>query len=591
MIWPFGVTYPQCRVTDVEGKTFDYILVGGGTAGCAVASRLSEDPHVSVLLICNGKIEDSWIHSIPIVGNARENRGADIDTIHSEPDEQWDGVKVRCFTSRSLGGASNLNGLMYTRGPPSNYNQWAALGNDQWSFEKCEPYFKKLENASSQPGASYRGHNGPIHLRQDPPVTSIDAYIQQAARDMDLPVRNDMNNPKAPPEGLYTIEHMIDQSGYRHSAVAAYLPKSLVIQRQNRLTICSGGIATRLRFSEDGSEAEGVYVLDHLNKKSGKECLVHARREVIICCGSLFTPQLLIGIGPKQHLEDLKIPLIRNLPGVGANLHDHVSFGISFQVRFSDSYLCLQNPLVAIWMLFLFVFYRIGILSTCGGRLCAFVQSKNIDDSTMRVKSCESGTDPSLPENLPDVEVLFVNAAHNPEIWKGYCAFLATLVQPCSRGRIELASSDPLALPRFHFQHFKDPRDMVVARKAARFAMNYVDTFRKTKYPYSSAWHLAPGVTKGTGEGSWRDVTDDQIDDYLKRQTVNFYHPTSTCRMALEGDGGVVGQDMKVHGVKNLRIADASVFPTNTSAHPVAAVYMVAERCADFVKSGWAEKA
>ncbi|KAF4811633.1 L-sorbose 1-dehydrogenase [Colletotrichum tropicale] len=224
-------------VADVAGKSCDYIIVGGGTAACVIASRLSEDPNVSVLVISKGKVKDDWLNSMPIVGNARENYGSDIDTIPSEPDEQWSGVPVRYFASQALGGASIHNGLQYTRGPPANYNHWATLGNNQWSFEKCEPYFKKLENASSQPRAPYRGHNGPIHIRQDPSLNSVDKYIEEAAKDMNLPVRNDINNPNAPPEALFEIEHMITKTGHRNSAQVGYLPKSLVLERQETLTI------------------------------------------------------------------------------------------------------------------------------------------------------------------------------------------------------------------------------------------------------------------------------------------------------------------------------------------------------------------
>ncbi|KAI8298706.1 hypothetical protein K4K59_002630 [Colletotrichum sp. SAR11_240] len=593
MFWPFISRYPERRVADVAGKSYDYIIVGGGTAACVIASRLSEDPNVSVLVISKGKVKDDWLNSMPIVGNARENYGSDIDTIPSEPDEQWSGVPVRYFASQALGGASIHNGLQYTRGPPANYNHWAALGNDQWSFEKCEPYFKKLENASSQPKAPYRGHDGPIHIRQDPSLNSVDKYIEEAAKDMNLPVRNDINNPNAPPEALFEIEHMITETGHRNSAQVGYLPKSLVLERQETLTICSGAVATRLQFNQDGTEATGVYILDRLDQKSAKECLVSANREVIVSCGALFSPQFLMlsGIGPKEQLEQHKIPLVRDMPGVGANLNDHIAFSIAFQVRLADSYIRLLNPLIAIWHLLLFIFTKTGIFSRSGARLCAFLSSENIDEKTMTLKPPKDASDeqrrrdPHLPENAPDVELLFINAAFDYERGKGYCGFQTCLVQPFSRGRIELASSDPLAFPKFYSQFLTDPRDWAVARKAARFAMNYVETFRKSKYPFNSTWHIAPGVQRGSMEGSWKDVSDEEMDRFLRERLLNFYHPTSTCHMGLEKDGAVVGQDLKVHGFKNLRIADASVFPRVTSAHTTAPVYMVAERCADFIKN------
>ncbi|KAJ0374532.1 hypothetical protein COL26b_007294 [Colletotrichum chrysophilum] len=544
MFWPFISRYPERRVADVAGKSYDYIIVG--------------DPNVSVLVISKGKVKDDWLSSMPIVGNARENYGSDIDTIPSEPDEQWNGVPVRYFASQALGGASIHNGLQYTRGPPANYNHWAALGNDQWSFEN----------------------------------------IEEAAKDMNLPVRNDINNPDAPPEALFEIEHMITKTGHRNSAQVGYLPKSLVLERQETLTICSGAVATRLQFNQDGTEAIGVYILDRLDQKSAKECLVSANREVIVSCGALFSPQFLMlsGIGPKEQLEQHKIPLVRDMPGVGANLNDHIAFSIAFQVRLADSYIRLLNPLIAIWHLLLFIFTKTGIFSRSGARLCAFLSSENIDEKTMTLKPPRNASDeqrrrdPHLPENAPDVELLFINAAFDYERGKGYCGFQTCLVQPFSRGRIELASSDPLAFPKFYSQFLTDPRDWAVARKAARFAMNYVETFRKSKYPFNSTWHIAPGVQRGSMEGSWKDVSDKEMDRFLRERLLNFYHPTSTCHMGLEKDGAVVGQDLKVHGFKNLRIADASVFPMVTSAHTTAPVYMVAERCADFIKNDWSKE-
>lgn len=208
-----------------------------------------------------------------------------------------------------------------------------------------------------------------------------------------------------------------------------------------------------------------------------------------------------------------------------------------------------------------------------------------------RIDEKHDNMDPLRPENVPDIELLFTNASYDYEKGKGYCAFQTTLVQPFSRGRIELASSDPLAHPKVFHHYITDPRDWAAARKAARFSMNFVERFRQTEYPFNATWHLAPGVKAGTVEGGWRDVTDEQIDTYIRERLVNIYHATSTCRMGTVEENGVVGQDLKVHGFRNLRVADASVFPKVTSAHTVAPTYMVAERCADFVKRDWVDKA
>ncbi|OLN95213.1 L-sorbose 1-dehydrogenase [Colletotrichum chlorophyti] len=599
MVWPFGRPFPERKAVDVDGKTFDYVIVGGGTSACVLASRLSEDPDVSVLVISKGSVRDRWIDRVPVIGNVSNGKGPQIDTFWSEPHDQWDGCDTRTYNTQAFGGATRINGLMMTRGPPGNYNDWAALGNDQWSFDKCEPYFKKIENVTCHPDAPHRGHEGPLHVTQWPSMFVVDQYIKEAARDVNLPVRDDINDPSAPAMGLFTIDSMIDKFGYRHSAFAAYLPKSTALQREDRLTVCTGVVATKIQTNADGSEATGVYLLDHLDKRPGKECFVRAQREVIVCCGTHLTPQLLMlsGIGPKTQLESHKIPLVRDLSGVGANLQDHVAFEISFETRLVDTYLQMANPLIALWHFILFVLFKTGMFAAAGVQVGAWLNTSTIDEATMTVKHHETSTDverdytdASLPENVPDVELLFTNGVSAPEGKKGYCAFHVTLVQPFARGRVGLASSDPLALPKVYHHYITDPRDWAAARKATRFAMNYIERFRKTKYPFNSTWHRAPGVKAGTAEGSWRDVTDEQIDAYIKKRLVNFYHATSTCHMAPEKEDGVVGQDLRVHGFKNLRIGDASVFPKVTSAHTVTPVYMVAERCADFIKHDWANE-
>ncbi|OHE92230.1 choline dehydrogenase [Colletotrichum orchidophilum] len=571
MVWPFSRPYPEHKAVDVDGKTFDYVIVGGGTAACALASRLTEDPSTSVLVICKGVVRDHWIDRIPIVGNANDGKGPQIETFWSEPDQRWTGCKTRTFNTQALGGATRVNGLMLTRGAPGNYNQWAALGNDEWSWDKCEPYFKKIENAACHPNAPHRGHEAPEYLL----TYGLDS-IQKAAGDMNIPVQDDGNDPNAPAMGLFTTDIMIDKYGYRHSSLAAYLPRSTVHEREGKLTICTGVVATKVQTNTDGTEATGVYILDHLNKSP---------------------PGNASGIGPKEQLAKHDIPLVRDMPGVGADLQDHVTFSIAFHTRLIDSYLRMFNPLIGIWHFILFLLFKTGMLATSGARLCAWFHTSTIDEPTMTIKHYGNGTDDKhdntdalRPENVPDIELLFINASYDFEKGKGYCAFQTTLVQPFSRGRIELASSDPLAHPKVFHHYITDPRDWAAARKAARFSMKYVERFRQTDYPFNSTWHLAPGVKARTMKGGWRDVTDEQIDAYIRERLLNIYHATSTCRMGTGEEDSVVGQDLKVHGFKNLRIADASVFPKVTSAHTVAPTYMVAERCADFIKSDWAKE-
>ncbi|KAL9941271.1 hypothetical protein ACHAO5_009164 [Verticillium nonalfalfae] len=553
MVWPFSPTYPEKTVADVDGKTFDYIVVGGGTAACVLAARLSEDPSVTVLVLSRGKIKDDWLSSIPLLSQGLQKDGPQVSVLYSEPDERWDGAQVHTYTSRALGGASRINGLMLTKGTPGSYDSWAACGNDKWSFKD----------------------------------------LTKTANDVGVPVGGDLNDPGGPAVGLFDVDIMIDEQARRLSSQLAYLPKAIAIKRQGHLTICGGAVATRLEVNPDGSEVTGVYVVDGESRRRPRRCFVKARREVIVCCGALFSPQVLMlsGIGPKPQLAKHNIPVIRDMPGVGANLKDHISFGVAFEVLPSDSWIYLLRPLVAIWSFLVFVIFKTGYFASITTQYCIFIRSGAIDDETMEVKHFDTQKNSTLDahrqENIPDIEYILCGHSMDEDYdkQKGYYSLYATLLQPFSSGHIELASDDPLTNPKMYHPFVTDDRDWAVARKATRFAMHFIERFRTTGYPFEAVWHRAPGVRAGTTQGSWRDATDTEIDKFVKERIRSTLHATSTCRMAKEEEGGVVGQDLKVHGFRNLRVADASVFPRLPSAHTVAATYMVAERCADFVKS------
>lgn len=399
--------------------------------------------------------------------------------------------------------------------------------------------------------------------------------------------------------GIYNIDCMIDKGGMRLSAQRAYLPRDLALARRGRLVICSGAAATKLDIDDDGATVRGVHLVDVRSRKTTRACHVKARREVVVACGALFSPQVLMlsGIGPRKQLDAHRIPVVRDLPGVGRDLKDHVSFGLSFEVKPTDSNHALTRPLFVLWQLMLFVIWRTGIFASTTTKQCIWVRSDAIDDDTMQVRPRDpdghDNMDARDTRNTPDIEIMLTAAALDDE-WTsgtGYYGLYATLTQPASRGRIALASADPLALPLLHHPAIGDDDasrpDWAVARKAARFSMHLAERFRTKGYPFATVWHRAPGMTPGSTAGSWRDATDAEIDAFVRKRLNSTLHVTSSCRMGREADGGVVGQDLRVHGFKNLRVADASVFPELTCAHTVAPTYMVAERCADMVKETW----
>jgi choline dehydrogenase-like flavoprotein len=285
------------------------------------------------------------------------------------------------------------------------------------------------------------------------------------------------------------------------------------------------------------------------------------------------------------------------LPGVGDHLQEHISFGVVFQVLAVDTLAKIASPLVLLWHLLLFLLYKTGFFACMSVRNAIWVRSGAIDDTTMTVKQGGDDEkhdimDASRPENIPDIEYLLVPASSDFKVTKGigYHSLMCVLTQPFTRGKVSLASTDPLAAPVVRHPIMADKRDFAVARKAVRFAMRYIGAIRETRYPFAAVWDSAPGVQEGSMEGTWQDPTDDEIDTFIKSKVKAIYHPTSTCRIGPEADGGVLGQDLKVHGFQNLRVADASVFPKITAAHTMAPTLMVAERCADLIAAEWAAR-
>lgn len=259
------------------------------------------------------------------------------------------------------------------------------------------------------------------------------------------------------------------------------------------------------------------------------------------------------------------------------------------ETRVEDSHLQITNPLTLLWHLLLFLFSATGLFAWVTTFNCLWVSSSAItQDMTLSVTpETQNARDTA---NIPDIELMFIGASFTEARegfvkGKGFSGIYTTLATPYSRGRVSLASSDPLSQPRMHHPHITDPRDWATARKAARFATHFLETTRDGSYGFPTAWHHAPGMKRGTVEGTWRDATDEDVDAFIRKGIMSTRHVTSTCAL-----GSVLEQDLKVKGVRNLRVADSSVFPVVTSGHTVAPTYMVAERCADFIKREWAGK-
>ncbi|EXU99691.1 GMC oxidoreductase [Metarhizium robertsii] len=574
-MWPFDSQYPCKRLQDIADQAYDYIIVGGGTAGCALASKLSESPETTVLMLEKGPIKDSYQSRIPLASVAngiytkRQN-----SSLGSRP--------VPILSAETLGGNSRINAMIYTRGTPAYYNQWARTHPD-WSWVNVEPYFRKVENS--------------INLCQNRELESnIYPFLRKSASALGLPLGHDINRPDSPAMGYFDLHLTVDSKQHRHSAVRAYLPKEVAVRRRARLHICTGVVASRLHLDASTGLVKGVFVQSSQAKQTDsktsprKPTLVKARREVILAAGAIGTPKILqlSGVGPRLVLERVGIPVVRHLPGVGSNLGDHCLFPVHVQVPVHETLQQLQASILKrAKHAVLYAVAGKGWLRSAVDRAILLCTS-HFDEEKGAVLATEAADD---GETLPDVEIMVVPIGSLPELYPGksMITLQTCLIQPKSTGTIEITSPDPGVDARIQLNILSDPSDWQVARKACRFALALAEHFiHQSGYPSEARVFAGPGSVgaREWKEGDWRVVSDQEIDTYIGMYVGSGFHLTSSCRMGREEDGGVVDSQLRVHGFKNLRIADASVLPCVPPGHPMAPTYMISERCADFIKDG-----
>ncbi|KAK8085893.1 choline dehydrogenase [Apiospora hydei] len=666
-MWPFS-SYPEHSPSDVHGKTYDYIIVGGkysitqlssrlveltdalgGTAGCVIASRLSEDPDVSVLVIDKGHVRDNVVSRMPLLsqnmflGDVLQVQG----DRWSEPITGANGRRNRLWAVEGIGGASRMNAMLWTRGYPGDYAAWSELGLTDWNYEKLEPYFRRMENAVAHPDSKARGHEGDlpnfeecmgdinpgllILHSQDPwkcDKFRSHSYGPSTVQKLGLQSGKDINDPAAPAMGFFDLDVVIDKRGNRVSALSAYLNKVTAQKRRDRLTICTGAVIFRLEADAQTGTITGVHIRSAKSTHSG-EFFVKARREVVLCAGAACTPQLLplSGIGPAASSESLGTPLVKALPAVGATLFDHYSMPIMLEVPKKETFHLLES-VWGLWHILIWLFSGKGFLGLGSMSNTVYLRSDAIDEETMQVKDHDDGghdrLGASLSRNVPDIEVMFMpNSAVEREVpGRTLMSLYPTLVQPQGSGRVELASKDVLDQPRIIYPMFNNEHDIATARMAVRFAMRLAEELQNSDYPYPAKLLFAPGqdptaleewekaapaeyvpvagqhatlsreqdasvrLERGMSK-TWKTVTDDEIDDYMRRVSHTSLHFSGTCPMAVDERRGVVDQQLRVYGFSNLRIADTSVFPKIPSCHTMAPVMAMAKRCAEFVKSTW----
>jgi choline dehydrogenase-like flavoprotein len=535
--------------TEMAGLVFDYVIVGGGSAGCVLASRLSEDPSVRVLLLEAGGRDSDPLISIPLgMGKMHEHRMHDwgYDT---EPEANLNNRRLEAMRGKVLGGCSSINVMAYTRGHPNDFERWARNGVKGWSYQDVLPYFRKGE--SWEGGESqFRGSHGPVGTQSAKTQDPIFWSWMDAGKEAGFPVTEDYNTQQQEGfgRGQYTI-----RDGRRSSSSRAYLRP--VMHRPN-LTVETK--AHVLRILVEGRVATGIEFEQH-----GFVQQVRAEREVIISAGTFNSPQILMlsGIGPADHLKQVGIRPVMDAPDLGGNLQDHLGIWILWKRKSPGPFhKQMRFDRMAIAMLQAYFFGKGGGTVVPGG-LHAFVKTQSDLD-------------------VPDIEFMFHTVPPQTRLWlpmlrpayaDGY-GIRPTLLHPRSRGTVRLRSSDPRDPIKIAYNFFSDPDDLPRLREGFRRAREVGE--QKAMDPYREM-ELVPGSQMRS---------DDEIDAYIRRTAMTAHHPAGTCRMGRDANA-VLDSQMRVQGIEQLRVVDASAMPDLVGAHINACVLMMAEKAADLIKA------
>jgi choline dehydrogenase len=521
---------------------YDYVIVGGGSAGCVLANRLTADGRHTVCLLEAGPADRHPFIMIP---------GGVIQMLRSKiynwnfwtaPQQHLGGRSLFWPRGRTLGGSSAINAMCYIRGNAWDYDHWASLGNTGWGYRDVLPYFRRAENY--EPGANdFHGAGGPLNvaaLRSTNPLSQ--AYLA-ACDQAGLPPTADFNGAQQEGMGFYKV---MQKGGQRCSNARAYLREA---ESRPNLTVVTGAHATRVLF--DGKKAVGVRYF-----ANGHYVDAHAAREVVLAAGAIGSPQLLLlsGVGPGDELRRHGIAQVHELPGVGRNLQDHLGSCVCVRAK---TRVGLSFHPWSLWRtlkgLFRYLFFRDGELTS------------NIAEAGGFMKSSSS-------QPIPDLQFHFlpvVNVHHGLDLtdafrYYGYCILVYDL-RPRSRGHIGLQSADPIAPPLIQPNYASDPYDLdklVVALKKAR------EVLAQPAFEPHRQVELEPGATV---------QTDDALREWIRGHAETLYHPVGTCKMGLD-EMAVVDPQLRVRGVEGLRVVDASIMPTLVGGNTNAPTTMIGEK-------------
>lgn len=527
---------------------YDYVIVGAGTAGCVIASRLSEDPEVRVLLVEAGPADRNPFIAIP--GAAAFTLAAPDLNWHrtTEPQEELAGRSLYLAQGKVIGGSSSINGLVYTRGSRADYAGWSENGASGWEFDDVLPWFRRSECHASGENALH-GADGPLQVRRGySNLEAVDAFLE-GLEEIDLPRCDDVNTPAG--EGLGHYDWMIG-GGRRSSAASAYLKPA---RKRTNLDVVCGAQTTKILF--EGLRATGV---EYSN--AGVTEKVRAVREVILSGGAINTPALLMlsGIGPADHLREVGIDPLLDQSHVGSNLRNHLSYQFSYRTSRPVSAFRYLNPLRGAVEIGKYVLARQGFFSQAAAPAGGFYRSSatapSADMQAFMVPIILGGLGSGLKALLPNEHGL---------------SFFVNQGRPFSHGTVRLRSSDPSVEPAIDPRYLSDRRDLdVLCDGIARiFEIRQTRAFERI-----GATPVGGPPSRERGE----------IEASIRSQAGQHYHVSGTCRMGADECNSVVDSRLRVHGVDGLRVVDASIMPTLLNANLAAPVMMIAERAASFIR-------
>jgi choline dehydrogenase len=533
---------------------YDYIIIGAGSAGCVLANRLTQDPGVSVLLIeAGGKDDYVWIH-IPVgylycINNPRTDW-----MFRTEAEQGLNGRSLIYPRGKVLGGSSSINGMIYMRGQSHDYDEWARLtGDDSWSWDKVLPLFRETEDHHAG-GDAFHGAGGDWRVEKQRLRWDILDAFRDAAAETGIPKTDDFNRGDNEGCGYFEVNQ---KKGFRWNTAKAFLKS--VQKRRGNLDIMTGCHVQRLRTTttEQGTVCTGVEFTG-----GGKQWFAEAKHETLLCAGAIGSPQILqlSGIGPAALLQQHGVAIVKDAPGVGENLQDHLQLRMAFKVQSAKTLNTMANSLLGKLRIGAgYALNRSGPMSMAPSQLGAFTRS----DSSQATANLQYHVQPLSLEK-------FGEPLHP------FPAFTASVcnLRPSSRGHVRIGTADPLAAPKITPNYLSTEQDRKVAADSLTLTRRIVSAPALKKY---NPQEFMPGVHL---------QTEEELAHAAGNIGTTIFHPVGTCKMGRVDDAiAVVDQEMRVKGVAGLRVVDASVMPLITSGNPNSPIIMIAEKAAAAIRA------